>query len=199
MCDHEKVRYLLAQLKELRDKRKQITQQDINTRVQALTQQEKYAVGFRLIQKIGIEVEKLKPYYETINNQTVHRADLESTRQNADVKEKVCKWYLDYLGFNFTARPYMSMLTDGEIGYQLRIENKNAEYVCKLFIAKRKTSGTAFLNWSRALYSGFIYDTNMTASAKQELREVETSMKAVVDAIWNYIQDFEALKIKIEE
>jgi hypothetical protein len=188
MCDHAKVKQLLAQMKELRDKRKQITQQDINTRVQALTQGEKYEVGLRLIQKIGIEVEKLKPYYETINNQTVHRADLEST-----------KWYLDYLGFNFTARPFMSMLTDGEIGYQLRIENKNAEYVCKLFIAKRQTSGTDFFKWSRALENGFIVDKNMTGSEKIALQKVETSMKAVVDAIWNYIQDFEALKIKIEE
>jgi len=199
MCDHEKVRNLLAAMLVLRDRRNIETQRQIDTRVQALTPEEKYELGFYIIEKIGKEVDNLKPYHETINKQTVCRKDLESTRQNANVKGQACKWYLEYLGFYFMSGPYNSTQTEGEIGYPLRMKNKDAKTLCTLFIEKRKDSGTSFLNWSRALANGFIYDTNVTGEEKIDLGQVQTKMKAVVDAIWNYIQDFEALKIKIEE
>jgi len=199
MYDHEKVSNLLAAMKDLRDTRKQETQRDINARVQTLTPEDKYALGLNIIVKIGKEVEKLKPYHHTINKQTVFRADLQTTRENPYVTGQACKWYLEYIGFYFMQGVFNSTETHGEIGYPLRMKNKDAKSLCTLFIAKRKDSGSLFLNWSRALANGFIYDKNMTAEAKKELRKVETSTKAVVDAIWNHIQDFESLNIEIED
>ena len=182
-------------MKALRDDRKTETTTDIEKRITDLTPEEKYAVGLQIIMKIGEHVETLKKDQAFINQQWVCRSDLSHQRENPNYQH-ACEYYLTSLGFWFVNGP-SGITMEGDIGYLVRTNTKNAKQLCTIFINKL-APGNSIHKWTSALYNGFVIDKknrpNMT-----EINRVQPIVKKAVDGIWSCVQDFQNLKIEVED